>query len=130
MKTRASNWTNSACLLKALVNWLTFGWPLQLWIEIWNGAPASKLGTKHVMVGRPVDPLDDENSARHGVSCTPHQAQRSEPLTDIVHQVAVDAELLDGHDGIAREEEHVPVVVTHVGRARTKQDMQMDVGVN
>lgn len=66
-----------------------------------------------------MDPLDDENSAGQGVSCTPRQAQKGGSLTDIVHQVAIDAELLDGDDGITGEEEHVPVVVTHVGRART-----------
>ena len=87
-KTLASNWTSSTCLVKALVNWLTSGRPPQLWMEIWKGMPASKQGTKQVIVGRPVDPLEDENSAidRSAVGCVPAPVvSLLGSITDVVH---------------------------------------------
>lgn len=42
-------------------------------------------------------------------------------LTDVVHQLTVNPELLDGHDGISRKKEYVPVVVTHIGRLKSNR---------
>lgn len=106
---------------------------LHEWMDTWKGEPAAKPGTKQQTVGRPEDPWPWVNSESTVTAASQLALSNSRGeccrLTSIVDHMTGHLELANRHLAVPREEQDVPVAVTHLEMGEAVRSLELVVTV-